>query len=147
MSLDSDTDTYTVYSRERTCCSTRKVMRNGRWTRFYIHELTCLHAAQNAEFTVREQLQAHDAAVLAERQGHMSAQDTIDKLNSGGIINCNVTAADVRNSQTIYGSQSIASAKGRTHKRVSIAASRVAPLRWTSCSSRAWNSGWGSSPL
>jgi hypothetical protein len=111
------------------------VLRNGRKSRFYTHDLTLsphrafIHtvAENKNDFSVREVRQAEGAVQLAARLGHMTPAAVIATLN-GGLLNCDITPSDVRNGQAIFGKDSVASLKGRTKKRVSFPLSRdVAP--------------------
>ena len=66
-------------------------------------------------FTKYEVERADRARELLARLGYPSTAKAIQMLNSGGIINCDITSSDLLRAEEIYGPP-IASLKGKTVK-------------------------------
>ena len=113
----------------------RKVLRDGSKSGHYSCEMIeqGVYVATVAEnlrrYTKREVAGAEAAREMMARLGHASTQETIDMLQSG-VLDCAVTKEDVRRADVIFG-HSIASIKGKTNKKSSVAANVVIAPRVT----------------
>ena len=106
---------------------------NGRRSGHYSHTMRCPDlilvqtvADNMRRYTQREVKAAQSAVELQAKLGHPSLQRTIDAVNKG-IMNCRVTANDLRNAEAIFGKSS-AVIKGKTNRKASrVAATTLAP--------------------
>lgn len=129
VSYDSDEDEYTLTTPRHIRVFSRKLLPEGYKSRFYTHILVNTVQDNLRRYTTREVNQAKKAKELQRRLGFPSARSTIQIL-SKGIVNCDVTTADVRNADAIYGT-SVAALKGKTKKRSSSIATPILAPRVT----------------
>ena len=64
-------------------------------------------------YSKREKVNANKARLLQRRLGFVSTQTLIKMINTGQLLNCEVTADDVRRAEQIYG-QDLAEIKGKS---------------------------------
>ena len=98
----------------------RRLRPDGSKTSFYTRNFAYVATvAENLRrYSVREVKQMDKAAQLARRLGHATSKAVIGILNSG-VMNCSVSATDVRNKDAAKG-VSIAGLLGKTTKRASV---------------------------
>ena len=78
-------------------------------------------------YTKREVEQAREARELMARLAYPTSKTMVDMIQSGGLLNCAVTAQDVRNADAIFG-MSLPALRGKTKKQASaIAKVTLAP--------------------
>lgn len=127
VSYNSVQDQYNVQGTEKNWTFTRKSLPNGRKSPFYSCRILVTTVQDNMRrYTTREVKQAQKAIDFQRALGYPSTKTTLQIL-SKGVVNCNVTASDVRNAEAIYG-PSVAALKGKTKtKSAAIATPVVAP--------------------
>ena len=106
----------------------RKLDMHGRKTNYWVHDtvsstsvLTTTVHENLRRYTKREVKQMFEAKQLQVRLGYMNGRATVNLLNAG-VLNCSVTATDVRNHTAAAGGI-IAEIRGKTRKMTSTAAS------------------------
>ena len=144
--FDDAADSYTVETDIGAMCFTRRRLRNGKLSPHYSHLLeqsgSRLNLVSNEtkevalvetvsenirRYTKREVKSARAARSLMEKLGHASLQSTIKAVNRG-IMNCEVTATDLRNAEAIFG-RSAAAMKGKTNMKASVISKTVLAAR------------------
>lgn len=136
-------DRYDIEGTERVYSFTRRLRSDGSKSRFYTCELALVAAvdenlrralvatvAENLRrFSKRDAKYMDNAVQLMQRLGHMGSGATIKLLNAG-VLNCSVTATDVRNKDAAMG-VSIPGLMGKTKKQKSVSAGYVLAPRVT----------------
>ena len=105
----------------------RKLNLSGTKTNYWVHDTACSIVLTNTvsenlrRYTQREVKQMYEARQLQIRLGYMNSRATVNLLNAG-VLNCGVTATDVRN-HTAAAGVIIAEVRGKTSKMTPTAAS------------------------
>jgi hypothetical protein len=103
VSYESTTDRYVVQKPNgKVWVINRKLNPSGRKTNYWVHDtaqttvLTNTVSENLRRYTQREVKQMFEAKQLQVRLGYMNSRATVNLLNAG-LLNCRVTATDVRN--------------------------------------------------
>jgi predicted phage tail protein len=138
---DDHSDEYTVTGTAgRVWKFVRPQLPDGRQSRYYTCDLgepeavlqssVTTVADNQRRYTKREVKRATAAVELMVRLGHASFETTIEMLNRGGLLNCPITAHDVRVAQAMFG-RSLASIKGKTRRYAAAEVKQVLAPRVT----------------
>ena len=121
VSYESTTDRYVVQKPNgKEWVFNRKLNPSGRKTNYWVHDtahttvLTNTVSENLRRYTQREVKQMFEAKQLQVRLGYMNSRATVNLLNAG-VLNCRVTATDVRNHTAAAGAI-IAEVRGKTRK-------------------------------
>ena len=128
---DDENDEFIVSGPSEAYVFARRLRPDGSKTRFYTRDFAYVATvAENLRrYSVREVKQMEKAAQLARRLGHATSKAVIGIINSG-VMNCPVSATDVRNNDAAKG-VSVAGLLGKTAKKGSISPGYVLAPRVT----------------
>jgi len=128
-----EADEYVVHGADRQYVFDRNVLDNGKLAKHYTCDLNLIATvSDNKErYTKREVAKAEKARQLMEKLGHATSQATVDMLK-GGIVNADVTPADVWNAESIFG-RAVQGVKGKTKKAKSLIRKEVKVDGVTKC--------------
>ena len=114
---DGAKDEYIVAGTDNDYVFTRRLREDGSKSRFYTRDFALVATVKEnlRRYTTREVKQMGKVEQLMQRLGHMTSAATIGLINSG-MLNCPVSASDVRNKDTAKG-VSVAGLVGETKKQ------------------------------
>ena len=128
---DDKNDEFIIYGPSEAYVFARRLRPDGSKTRFYTRDFAYVSTvAENLRrYSAREVKQMDKAAQLARRLGHATSKAVIGIINSG-VMNCPVSATDVRNNDAAKG-VSVAGLLGKTTKKGSMSPGYVLAPRVT----------------
>ena len=128
---DDKNDEFIVSGPSEAYVFARRLRPDGSKTRFYTRNFAYVATVADnlRRYSAREVRQMDKAAQLAQRLGHATSKAVINIINSG-VMNCPISATDVRNKDAAKG-VSIAGLLGKTTKKKSMSPGYVLAPRVT----------------